>query len=155
MALIRKRTGNFLEDFRLGQVFRHKGGRTLTSGLIAHFTDFSFTANPLHKNRELARLYGYADMPVPPALVMVGEHDVLRDEVEAYAHKLAEAGVNVTSMRCLGTIHDFVMLNPISDTPAPRAAIQLACSKLNQLFYGEEEGDLHRVAEREAPPPTH
>jgi 2-methylfumaryl-CoA hydratase len=70
MALIRKRTGNFLEDFRLGQVFRHKGGRTLTSGLIAHFTDFSFTANPLHKNAELARLYGYADMPVPPALVM-------------------------------------------------------------------------------------
>ena len=70
MALIRKRTGNFLEDFRLGQVFRHKGGRTLTSGLIAHFTDFSFTANPLHRNAELASLYGYADIPVPPALVM-------------------------------------------------------------------------------------
>ena len=70
MALKRKRTGNFLEDFRLGQVFRHKGGRTLTSGLIAHFTDFSYTANPLHKNAELARLYGYADIPVPPGLVM-------------------------------------------------------------------------------------
>jgi 2-methylfumaryl-CoA hydratase len=70
MALIRKRAGNFLEDFRLGQVFRHKGGRTLTSGLIAHFTDFSFTANPLHRNLELARLYGYSDIPVSPALVM-------------------------------------------------------------------------------------
>jgi 2-methylfumaryl-CoA hydratase len=70
MAVIRRRTGNFLEDFRLGQTFRHKGGRTLTSGLIAHFTDFSFTANPLHRNAELARLYGYADIPVPPGLVM-------------------------------------------------------------------------------------
>ncbi len=70
MALIRKKTGNFLEDFRLGQIFRHKGGRTVTEGLTAHFTDFSFTANPLHKNLRYARAYGYASMPIPPGLVM-------------------------------------------------------------------------------------
>ena len=70
MALIRKKTGNFLEDFRLGQVFRHKGGRTLTEGLTAHFTDFSFTANPLHKNLRYARAYGYDALPIPPGLVM-------------------------------------------------------------------------------------
>jgi 2-methylfumaryl-CoA hydratase len=70
VAIVRRPKGNFLEDFKPGQVFRHKGGRTLTEGSIAPFTDFSFTANPLHKNRELARLYGYADLPVPPALVM-------------------------------------------------------------------------------------
>ena len=70
MALIRKKTGNFLEDFRLGQVFRHKGGRTLTEGLAAHFTDFSFTANPLHKNLRYARAYGYDALPIPPGLVM-------------------------------------------------------------------------------------
>ena len=70
MALIRKKTGNFLEDFRLGQVFRHKGGRTVTEGLTAHFTDFSFTANPLHKNLRYARAYGYPSLPIPPGLVM-------------------------------------------------------------------------------------
>jgi 2-methylfumaryl-CoA hydratase len=70
VAIVRKKSGNFLEDFRLGQVFRHKGGRTLTEGLTAHFTDFSFSANPLHKNLHLARLYGYPGMPVPPGLVM-------------------------------------------------------------------------------------
>ncbi len=70
MALIRKKTGNFLEDFRLGQVFRHKGGRTVTEGLTAHFTDFSFTANPLHKNLRYARAYGYLALPIPPGLVM-------------------------------------------------------------------------------------
>lgn len=70
MALIRKKTGNFLEDFRLGQVFRHKGGRTVTEGLTAHFTDFSFTANPLHKNLRYARAYGYEALPIPPGLVM-------------------------------------------------------------------------------------
>lgn len=70
MALIRKKTGNFLEDFRLGQLFRHKGGRTVTEGITAHFTDFSFTANPLHRNLRYAQRYGYEAMPIPPGLVM-------------------------------------------------------------------------------------
>ncbi len=70
MAIIRKQSGNFLEDFRLGQVFRHRGGRTITEGLTAHYTDFSFTASPLHRNLEHARASGYAGIPVPPGLVM-------------------------------------------------------------------------------------
>jgi 2-methylfumaryl-CoA hydratase len=70
VALIRKKTGNFLEDFRLGQLFRHKGGRTVTEGITAHFTDFSFTANPLHRNLRYAQRYGYDALPIPPGLVM-------------------------------------------------------------------------------------
>jgi 2-methylfumaryl-CoA hydratase len=70
VAVIRKKTGNFLEDFRLGQRLRHKGGRTVSEGLLAHFTDFSYTANPLHKNRRYAERFGYADLLVPPGLVM-------------------------------------------------------------------------------------
>lgn len=70
MALIQKKTGNFLEDFVLGKLMRHKGGRTVTDGLLARFTDFSYTSNPLHKNLHYARHFGYAGMLAPPGLIM-------------------------------------------------------------------------------------
>lgn len=71
MAVIRKKTGNFLEDFRVGEVLRHKGGKTVTEGLFNTFTEFNMTTNPLSKNREYARLYGYDDIVCPPGLVML------------------------------------------------------------------------------------
>ena len=58
----------------------------------------------------------------PEALVIVDENDVLRDEGEAYARKMSDAGVRVTSVRYNGTIHDFVMLNALADIPATRGA---------------------------------
>jgi acetyl esterase len=71
---------------------------------------------------------------LPPALIINGEFDVLRDEGEAYAHKLIEAGVPVTGVRYHGTIHDFVMLNPITNTPAPRGAIGQASHALKKAL---------------------
>ncbi len=70
MATITKKRGNYLEDFEPGQVFRHKGGKTVTEGLFCSFTDFSMTTNPLHKNAEYAKLHGYEGLVVPPGLVM-------------------------------------------------------------------------------------
>lgn len=70
MANINKKRGNYLEDFELGQVFRHKGGKTVNAGLFNAFTDFSMTTNPLTKNAEYARLHGFDDLVVPPGLVM-------------------------------------------------------------------------------------
>jgi len=59
---------------------------------------------------------------------------VLRDEGEAYARKLSNAGVRVTSARYNGTIHDFVMLNALADTPAARGAItQAVCALKTSL----------------------
>lgn len=54
---------------------------------------------------------------LPPALLITGQYDVLRDEGEAYAHKLTEAGVQVTAVRYLGTVHDFMLLNAITADP--------------------------------------
>lgn len=71
---------------------------------------------------------------MPPALVITDENDVLRDEGEAYAHKLMQAGVEVAAVRFLGTHHDFMLLNAIAKTPATRTAIELVCLKLRNLF---------------------
>lgn len=70
MAVIRKKTGNFLEDFRVGQVFRHRRGKTVNEGLFNAFTEFTMTTNPLAKNARYARAYGYRGLVVPPGLVM-------------------------------------------------------------------------------------
>jgi acetyl esterase len=72
---------------------------------------------------------------LPPALVIVDENDILRDEGEAYARKLMQAGVDVTAVRFVATHHDFVMLNALAETPATKAAIQLASDRLIAGLY--------------------
>jgi acetyl esterase len=67
---------------------------------------------------------------LPPAFIAVAEADVLRDEGEAYAAKLRAADVPVTAVRYDGTIHDFMMLNALSETNATRAAVAQAIAVL-------------------------
>jgi acetyl esterase len=71
---------------------------------------------------------------LPPTLLFTNENDVLRDEGEAYAHKLMQAGVSVVAMRLIGMIHDSMMLNAISQAPAVRTAIALANQMLRDVF---------------------
>lgn len=71
---------------------------------------------------------------MPPALVVTDENDVLRSEGEAYAHKLMQANVTVTATRYLGTVHDFMMLNALSDTPATQGAIAQASDMLKEAL---------------------
>ena len=111
------------------------GGYWLTRETMRWFWDSyvpaperkEFTVSPLQASLEQLR-------GLPPALIMTCEQDVVRDEGEAYAHKLMAAGVAVRATRSLGAIHDFVLLNPITGTPAPRAAIAQATSYLRSAL---------------------
>ena len=86
----------------------------------------NYTSNQTNLNEQtVSPLQASVDQlkGLPPTLIINGENNVLRDEGEAYALKLLEAGVRVTAVRYHGTIHDFVMLNAIADDPAPRGRL--------------------------------
>jgi acetyl esterase/lipase len=85
------------------------------------------TASPLRATLEDLR-------GLPPALVVVDENDVLRDEGEAYARKLVQAGVPTTSIRYNATLHDFMMLNPVRGTQASSEAIDQAVHVLRKAL---------------------
>jgi acetyl esterase/lipase len=113
-----------------------KDGPFLTAEAMAWFWDNyspeteprnEITASPLRAT--LSDLEG-----LPPAFLIVDENDVLRDEGEAYAGKLREAGVPITTVRYDGIIHDFMMLNPLRDTQASRAATKQAVVTLRDAL---------------------
>jgi acetyl esterase len=72
---------------------------------------------------------------LPETFLIVDENDVLRDEGEDYGRKLTEAGVRTTTVRYDGTLHDFMMLNPVRGTGASAAAIEQAIHVLRQALH--------------------
>ncbi|MCX9192163.1 lipase [Carbonactinospora thermoautotrophica] len=122
-------------DFDTGSYQQYAEGPWLTRAAMKWFWDAYLpekerraepTASPLRASIDELR-------GLPPALV-VTDGDVLRDEGEAYASKLSQAGVPVTQVRYGGTIHDFALLNPITETPAPREAIRQAAEFLRRAL---------------------
>jgi acetyl esterase len=85
----------------------------------------AITTSPLRATIEQLR-------GLPPALVQTAGNDVLRDEGEAYARKLDEAGVDVTAVRYEGLIHDYGLLNALSAVPAVRDALHQAAETLKK-----------------------
>ena len=71
---------------------------------------------------------------LPTAFVITGEHDPLRDQGEAYAGRLREAGVSTTVRREQGMVHNFMLWDTISPAcaAADRVAADLAASLRQQ-----------------------
>ncbi|PYY32502.1 MULTISPECIES: alpha/beta hydrolase [unclassified Curtobacterium] len=68
---------------------------------------------------------------MPETLIITAEADVLRDEGEAFAARLREAGVKATNARFGGIHHDFVMVNSVHDTEASKHALMLATASFS------------------------
>jgi acetyl esterase len=111
-------------------------GPWLTKAAMAWFWD-AYAPNKKDRKKAMASpLSATAEQlqGLPPALVIVDENDILRDEGEAYARILLQSGVEVTAVRVLATHHDFALLNALADTPATKATVQLASQKLAEAM---------------------
>ena len=170
LRVIRKRTGHFLEDFRPGQVFRHKGGKTLTEGLFTTFTEFAMTTNPLAKNARYARAHGYQGLVCPPGLVMLVafgqtvedvsenartnlEYIDMRFGAPVYVGDTLEAETKVLGVRAsrsrpnLGIVH--VQSTARKNVGARDEAVVLAWQRKVQVFKYDDAAPLQ---EGETPP---
>lgn len=110
--------------------------RFLTTSLMKWMFD-QYTTNPdERKEIYISPLQASEEelKNLPPTLIEVAENDILRDEAEAFGRKLDKAGVDVTTIRFNGVIHDFGMLNVYADTPQTRVLIATSAAMLKQYM---------------------
>ncbi len=123
-------------NFETASYNNYATGRFLTKSMMQWFWD-NYTTDPKQRKEVYASpLQASIEQlkDLPPALIQTAENDVLRDEGEAYARKLDEAGVKVTSTRFNGMIHDWGLLNPLSHLPGTKSALLQAAAELKKAL---------------------
>jgi acetyl esterase len=107
-------------------------GRFLPRAFMAYGWDHYAPDAGTREHRYVAPLKATLDelRGLPPTLIQTADNDVLRDEGEAYARRLDEAGVDVTCVRYNGAIHDFALLNALREVPSTDAALRQAAADL-------------------------
>jgi acetyl esterase/lipase len=115
---------------------KYADSRFLTRNMMIWFWDNYMPKGPQRQEIYASPLQATLEdlKGLPPTLVQVAENDVLRDEGEAYARKMDEAGVPVTLVRIQGMIHDYGLLNPIADVPAVQSALRHVASELKNAL---------------------
>ena len=123
------------DDFETGSYNQYATERFLTKNMMIWFWD-NYIDVAQRNDIYAAPLKATADQlkGLPPALVQTAENDVLRDEGEAYARKMDEAGVDVTLVRIQGMIHDYGLLNPLAGTPAVQSALRAAGAEMKKAL---------------------
>lgn len=71
---------------------------------------------------------------LPPTLIEVAENDILRDAGEELGRKLDEAGVDVTTVRFNGVIHDWGLLNGYANLSSTRNMIIFTAAMLKKYL---------------------
>ncbi|AFR02272.1 alpha/beta hydrolase [Pectobacterium brasiliense] len=121
-------------NFDNGSYNQYEKGYFLTKNMMKWFWD-NYTTRAADRNNILAsplrasteQLKGF-----PQTLIQTAELDVLRDEGEAFGRKLDAAGVPVTVTRYNGMIHDYGLLNPLSEEPTVITALEQAGAELQK-----------------------
>ncbi|KAB2352321.1 alpha/beta hydrolase [Actinomadura rudentiformis] len=109
-------------------------GLLLTKAAMTWFTDQYLSGGADPRDPRISPLYADAATmaAAPPALVFTAEYDPLRDEGEAYAERLREAGVAVEYVRYDGQIHGFFAMPAV--IPAAKDAMERAASALRRAW---------------------
>lgn len=110
----------------------YREGYLLTKDDMIWFFNHYFSSDTDTKNPYLSPLWAPDVKGLPPALVITAEFDPLRDEGEAYATRLQEAGVPVVCCRYNGMIHGFCLMPEILDQG--KKAIEKIVAALRTAF---------------------
>lgn len=123
-------------DLETGSYNQFATDRFLTKNMMKWFWDHYIPDAGQRKERYAAPLQATVEQlkGLPPTLVQTAENDVLRDEGEAYARKMNEAGVPVSLVRCQGMIHDYGLLNPLAAIPEVQSALRYAAGELKNAL---------------------
>lgn len=119
-------------DFETDSYKMYSEQRFLTTPMMKWMFDQYSTdskqRNEIYFSPLLASIEELEDLP--PTLIQVAENDILRDEGEALGRRLDDAGVDVTTIRYNGVIHDFGLLNEFATLPQVRSLISYTAAML-------------------------
>ena len=124
-------------DMKTDSYSEFKDGPWLSKKAMEYFWDSYLPGKDKRKDiyvsplkSEIKHLNGIA-----PALIITSENDVLRDEGEAYARKLIEAGVDTACVRMNNTFHDFILLNGLRESRAVKSTYKLIGEMLKHTLH--------------------
>jgi acetyl esterase len=122
-------------DFSTESYVQNAEGYQLTRDSMVWYWEHYLKADADAANPYAAPLQAQDLRNLPPALVITAEYDPLRDEGEAYAHRLEAAGVSTTCTRYDGMIHGFFGMAATIDKG--KQAIAQASAALKEAFASQ------------------